>query len=76
MPPDLKALPKHLGETVRHLRKKAGLSQMDLAEKAGMAHNYVGSVERGEKAASVETTVRLATALGVKGSALLAKAGY
>lgn len=75
MPSDLRRLPKQLGGAVRELREKADLTQMALAEKAGLTLNYVGEVERGEKLASIETVVRLATALGVKGSALLAKAG-
>ena len=75
MPADLKRLPKHLGEAVRELQTKAGISQLALAEKADLSLNFVGEVERGETLASLETVVRLASGLGIKGSALLAKAG-
>jgi len=74
MPPDFRRLPKHFGDAVRELRKTAGLSQMALAEKAGLTLNYVGEVERGEKMASLETVVRLARALEMSGGELLNKA--
>jgi XRE family transcriptional regulator, regulator of sulfur utilization len=62
------AVQKHrkiLGETIRSYRKRAGLSQEKLAEKADLHHNYVGEIERGEKAATVDTLVKVAKALGV-----------
>lgn len=75
MPSDLRRLPKQFGEVVRELRLAACLTQMTLAEKAGLTHNYVGEIERGEKLASLETIVRLAGALDIKGADLMAKAG-
>ncbi|HVW19838.1 MAG TPA: helix-turn-helix transcriptional regulator [Opitutaceae bacterium] len=74
MPSATKALPKKFGETVRRLRVEAGLSQIALAEKADLTHNYVGEIERGEKLASLETIVRLASGFGLKGAELMAKA--
>jgi len=75
MPSDLSRIPQRFGGTVRQLRKAAGLSQIELAEKADLTHNYVGEIERGEKLASIETVVRLASGLGLKtGAELLAKA--
>jgi transcriptional regulator with XRE-family HTH domain len=65
---------KQLGDAVRRLRAEQGLSQIKLAEKAGLNHNFVGEVERGEKIASVVTVDRLGAAFGLKGSELLAKA--
>ena len=63
------ANPKHrmaLGETIRLCRKEQRLSQEALAEKADLHHNYVGELERGEKAATVDTLFKIAKALGVK----------
>jgi len=74
MPSDLKRLPQRFGETVRQLRIESGQSQMVLAEKADLTHNYVGEIERGEKLASLETVVRLAYGLGIRGADLLARA--
>jgi transcriptional regulator with XRE-family HTH domain len=52
-----------LGEAVRVERKKAGLSQEALAEKAGFTRNYIGDIERGEKKATVEALAKIAKAL-------------
>jgi transcriptional regulator with XRE-family HTH domain len=41
----------------------AGLSQEELAAKAGLHRNYVGSVERYEKNISIDAMERLAAAL-------------
>ena len=47
------------------------MSQERLAEKADLHHNYVGELERGEKAASIDSLVKIAKALGVRPSDLL-----
>ena len=57
---------KVLGEAIRQLRKQADLSQEKLAEKADLHHNYIGEIERGEKAATIDTLVSVADALGVR----------
>jgi len=74
MPADETRIPKLLGATVRRLRMAEGISQIDLAEKAGLNHNFVGEIERGEKLASVVSVVRLAQAFGLKGAELMARA--
>jgi transcriptional regulator with XRE-family HTH domain len=55
-----------LGEIIRSHRKNVDMSQEKLAEKADLHHNYIGELERGEKAASIDTLVKIAKALGVK----------
>jgi transcriptional regulator with XRE-family HTH domain len=52
-----------LGEAVRAKRKKARLSQEQLAEKADLTRNYIGDVERAEKKITLETLAKLAKAL-------------
>lgn len=47
------------------------MSQERLAEKADLHHNFVGELERGEKAATIDTLVKIAKALGVHPSDLL-----
>ena len=54
-----------LGETIRAERKKAGLSQEELAEKANLARNYIGNIERAEYKVTVETLAGIAKALNV-----------
>ena len=57
---------KVLGETIRTKRLEAGLSQEQLAEKANLARNYIGNIERAEYKVTVETLSQIAKALGVK----------
>lgn len=52
-----------LGEAVRVKRKKARLSQEQLAEKADLTRNYIGDIERAEKKITLETLAKIAKAL-------------
>jgi transcriptional regulator with XRE-family HTH domain len=54
-----------LGARIRELRKKAGLSQEDVADKAGLNPNYIGRVERGEINVTVDTLFKIAVSLNV-----------
>jgi transcriptional regulator with XRE-family HTH domain len=47
------------------IRRQAGLSQEQLAFRAGVTRNYVGGLERGEKSPTLGTVDNLAEALGV-----------
>ena len=60
-----------VGERLRELRRQAGLSQEDLAEKAGLHRTYVGSCERGERNISIVNLERLCRSLGVSMSEFL-----
>lgn len=66
------AILKRFGETFRAERLKAGLSQEELANRAGLDRTYVGGVERGERNVSLVNLVRLARALGISVADLLA----
>ena len=59
------------GSRLRAFRKRAGLSQEELAAKCGLHRTYVGAVERGERNVSLLNIVRLARALKVAPSTLL-----
>ncbi|PTY02042.1 XRE family transcriptional regulator [Opitutaceae bacterium EW11] len=63
------------GEVVRAERTKLGWSQDELAHRAGLNRVYMGEVERGEKAVSIETIAKVGAALKMKGGDLLLKAG-
>ena len=54
------------GIAIRDLRTKAGLSQEQLAAKAGLNRTYVGDVERGERNIAVVNMQKLAKALGAR----------
>jgi XRE family transcriptional regulator, regulator of sulfur utilization len=56
---------KRIGDNVRHFRRKAGLSQEKLAERADLHPVYISQVERGQKAVSVEALWKLSKALRI-----------
>jgi transcriptional regulator with XRE-family HTH domain len=60
-----------LARNLRRLRAERGLSQEELAHRAGLNRNYVGMIEREENAATVDTMEQLAAALGVGPTALI-----
>jgi len=54
---------KQFGNKVREERLKKGLSQEDLAEKAGVHRTYVGMIERAEKNITLRNIQKVAKAL-------------
>ncbi len=60
-----------LARNLRRLRRARGLSQEELAGRAGLNRNYVGMIEREENAATVDVLERLAEVLGVRAPDLL-----
>ena len=63
-----------LGRAIKHLRTSAGISQEALADRCEMHRTYVGGIERGERNVSFGNLLKLARALGVGASELLALA--
>lgn len=56
---------KRVGERIRFFRKERGLSQEELAYRATLHNTYIGQVERGEKNATIESLVKISTALDI-----------
>ena len=54
-----------LGNRIRELRKGLGLSQEDLAERAGLHWTYLSDLERGRQTPTMDVVNRLARAAGV-----------
>lgn len=54
-----------VGRRIRELRLKAGLSQEELATRAGLHRNYTGRIERAEQDIGITALARLVQALGV-----------
>ena len=54
-----------LGVRIRALRKAAGLTQEQLAEEADVSVNFIGYVERGQRAPSIKTLEQITQALNV-----------
>ena len=64
--------PKQLfAENLRRIRKATGLSQEDLADRAGLHRTYISSIERAERNISLENIFRLAEALDIAPGDLL-----
>ena len=61
-----------VGRRVRHLRRGLGLSQAELADRAGMSRQSLGALEAGQHLPRVDAAVSLAAALGTTVEDLLA----
>lgn len=55
-----------LGKKIRKLRRKPGISQEKLAERAGIHRTYMGKIERGESNPPLHTISKIAKALKIK----------
>lgn len=60
-----------LGQRLRSERKRLGISQEELARRAGLDRTYVSKIERGERNVTLSTVEKLADALKVNPSELL-----
>jgi transcriptional regulator with XRE-family HTH domain len=60
-----------LARNLRTQRQAQGISQEDLADRAGIDRTYISSLERSIYNASIDVVDRLATALGVEAADLL-----
>jgi transcriptional regulator with XRE-family HTH domain len=56
---------KIFASRLRQIRQIEGLSQEELADRAGLHRTYVGSVERGERNISIDNMECLAKALEI-----------
>lgn len=65
---DLKEI---MAVNLRRLRHAKGMTQEELAEKAGLSARYVGAVERADKSASVTVLGRIADALKIEPAELI-----
>lgn len=63
-----------LGLVIRESRVSLGLSQEALADASGIDRSHMGKIERGERNVTFLNILRIARALGIRPSALLAKA--
>jgi transcriptional regulator with XRE-family HTH domain len=54
-----------VGQNVRRIRHKKGLTQEQFAEISGLSQQYISGLEQGHRNPTVVTLHELATALGV-----------
>lgn len=57
---------KLIGQNIRNRRRKIGMTQEKLAEKANLHPVYISQVERAERAVTIDALLRISKALGVK----------
>lgn len=65
---------KSIARVIRERRHTAGLSQEVLSERAEIHRTYLSMLERGLKSPTLEVFSRIALALGITPSTLLAEA--
>jgi transcriptional regulator with XRE-family HTH domain len=63
-----------LGKTIRDLRSARGYSQESFADAVGLHRTYMGGIERGERNVGVVNLSRIAEALELPLSGLIAEA--
>ncbi|NJO79663.1 MAG: helix-turn-helix domain-containing protein [Cyanobacteria bacterium RM1_2_2] len=63
--PSQDALERYIGNTIRELRQKHGLTIADVAEQIGISRGMLSKIENAQTATSLETLAKIAGALGV-----------
>ncbi len=66
-----KTILERFGENVRIERQKKGLSQEELAAKAGIHRTYIGMIERAEKNITLKNIEKIAKALEISINTLM-----
>ena len=59
-----------LAKNLKKHRKRLGITQPELAERAGLSTNYLGMIEVARNFPTADVLERLATALGIKSNEL------
>ena len=60
-----------IGKNIQAVRMQQKLSREALAERSGLSANFIGNIERGEKAVSLDSFTSIANGLGVSADVLL-----
>jgi DNA-binding XRE family transcriptional regulator len=64
------SLERYVGNTIRELRQKHGLTIAEVAEQTGISRGMLSKIENAQTATSLETLAKLASALGISLSTL------
>lgn len=62
-----------LGDELRNARRKAGLTQEQVAARARISREYVSQLERDRQSPTVDMLLRVCCILGTSASAIIAK---
>ncbi len=63
---ELARSPEQLGNAIRRARKKHGMSQSELGEKAGLRQETISLIENGNPATKLETILAVISALDLE----------
>lgn len=63
---ELARSPEQIGNAIRRARKKRGMSQSELGEKAGLRQETISLIENGNPAAKLETILAVLAALDLE----------
>jgi HTH-type transcriptional regulator/antitoxin HipB len=55
-----------VGPAIRHYREEAGLTQAELAERAGLNRTYLSNLEQGKETEQMRRILRILKVLGVR----------
>lgn len=58
--------PESFGSAIRHYRQEAGLTQEELAKRAGLNRTYLSDLERGKETEQIRRILRVLRQLGVR----------
>ena len=58
--------PDNLGQAIRHFRNEQGLTQAELAERAGLNRTYLSALESGKETEQVRRILRVLRQLDVR----------
>jgi transcriptional regulator with XRE-family HTH domain len=58
--------PRSLGAAIRHYREEAGLTQAQLADRAGLNRTYLSDLERGSETEQLRRLLRVLKQMGVR----------
>ncbi len=58
--------PASFGQAVRHYRQEEGLTQAELAERAGLNRTYLSALEQGRETEQLKRLLRVLRHLGVR----------
>ncbi|MGH9212140.1 MAG: helix-turn-helix domain-containing protein [Acidimicrobiales bacterium] len=58
--------PASVGAAIRHYRHQVGLTQAELAERAGLNRTYLSDLERGKETEQVKRVLRLLRHMGLR----------
>ena len=60
-----------VGQKIKRLRAKAGLTQEQMSEKCNISTSYLGHIERGSRKLSLETAMKISDFLHISLDALI-----